>query len=439
MPSWSFALILAAAPPTGFTVSMERLAVSRVAASATVAIDPLMGRVELKGLSLTGKAPQLCPVVERAGETITLRCTSRRLWAELSHDAHGSFIDLRQLTGVSWLDQAELVPMPAWSLRSVLLPDTCPGTLPAARGECALARGELEVAIAAWTEGLSGPDVSLCRLRLGDVALRAGDIEGALAQYTKVPEVGFVGRMAHARSCELMGSCVREADSDKAADTESLPADMARELRLRTARREMAAGRDGRAMLVLLTAMENDADACQGALPLCQKLLAVGLQSTDVEARVSALSAFLTDKARRGPGEYELHPAASQAAFDLGAPAFAASILSANTPKVPAPELSAHLLEIIRMYVAARDPVRATVVLEYAEGKLGAATHGGGWSSARRQLGRHSGTTVAAPPSPERAAEALEALSTQVSLSTDLARAASLRSRAASSTPENAP
>lgn len=432
MLAWSFVTLLTLAPPTGFTVSMERLAVSRVAAGATVVTDPLLGRVVLKGIGLSGKAPRLCPTVERTGETITLHCSSRRLWAELGKDAHGAFVDLREVLGVSWLDQRALWPFKAWSLHSVLLPDTCPGTLAAARAECALDRGEIDVARAAWAEGLTGPDQSLCHLRLGDLAVRDGEIEVALAHYAKVPTVGIIGHMGKVRSCELMGTCLSEAASDEMASTALLPADMAREVRLLTVRRELAAGRDGRAMQALLVSMERDAGACEGALALCQKLIAVGLESADVDARVSALSAFLSEKARKGPAEYELNHAASLAARDLGAPAFAASVLSANTPRVPAAELPVHLLEIVRLYLSARDPVRAAVVLEYAEGKLGAATQRGAWSAARRQLGRGARSTVAAPTA-DRSAEALEALSTQVSLSTDLARAASLRSRAADS------
>ncbi|MDP1824565.1 MAG: hypothetical protein Q8L48_15020 [Archangium sp.] len=415
--------------PTGFTVSVERVDLS---GAATVVVDPLLGRVLVQGASLSGKAPRLCPTVERKGDQLTLRCTTKKLWAEVSHDVRGHFIDLRELSGVSWLDLS-LLPMKGWAPHSVLLPDTCPGTLAAARGECALARGELEAARAAWTDGLTGPDASLCHLRLGDLAIREGAIEAALAYYAKVPPVGFIGRMGQARTCELLGTCLTEDASTHAGNTEALPAELARELTLFSVRRELAAGRDGRAMQVLLALMETDREACEGWLPLCQKFLAVGFASDSADARIAALSAFLTDKARRGPAEYELNRAASLTARDLGAPAFAASILSANTPKVPAAELSAHLLEIVRLYLAARDPVRATVVLEYAEGKLGAGAYRGGWNGARRQLGRRAGTAVAAP-TVERS---LEALSTQVSLSTDLARAAALRSRA--SIPENAP
>ncbi|MDP2271438.1 MAG: hypothetical protein Q8N23_20220 [Archangium sp.] len=416
---------------TGFTVSVERVSLTE-SAGASVTTDPMLAEVILTGLKLSTKAPRLCPTSERRGERLVLHCTTRRVFAQLAHDERGAFLDVREVLGVSWLDFA-LVPLNAWSLRSLSLPDACPGKLAAARGECALAEGDVDAARAAWMEGLDGPDVSLCHLRLGDLAIREGAVEAALTHYAKIPDAGLVGRLAQLRSCELLGTCLTIEASDRAADTRLLAADLAREVRLLTVRRELAAGRDVRAMQVLLTALETDGDACTSALSLCQKFVAAGLESRELEARVAALSSFLTDKVRRGPAEYALNQAASRAASEIGAPGFAASILSANTPHVPGAELSSHLLGIIKLYVAARDPVRATVVLEYAEGKLGSVTRKGEWTSARRQLGRRAMVR----PVPERSTEALDALSAQVSLSTDLARAASLRSKA--STAEKAP
>lgn len=450
MLSWSFAAaILAIAPPTGFTVSVDRLAVSRTTGEASVTVEPLMAQLVLKGLAVTGKS-HLCPTVERAGSTIKVHCTSRRIWAELSHDAKGPFIDLRELSGVSWLDETTQIPLRAWTLKGLLLPDFCPGTLAASRGECALDRGDLKTAKAAWIEGLDSPDASLCHLRLGDLASREGKMEEALAHYSKVPGGGPVGRMGKVRLCELMGTCLSIAESDRMADVDNLPPDMTREVRLATIRRELTAGRDTRAMQSMVASIEADPALCEGAITLCQRFLAIGLQSTEPEARVGALSAFLTDKARKGPYEYALNVAASRIATEVGAPAFAAAILSSNTPRVPPGELSSHLLEIINLYLAAKDPVRAAVVLEYAEGKLGVGTRKANWDQARKKIARRQFDRVitAAPSGPRVAVtpvQTFDALATEVALSTDLARAAAARSKAATpaapvrSTTENAP
>jgi hypothetical protein len=306
----------------------------------------------------------------------------------------------------------------------------------AARAECALARGEPEVARAAWTECLATPDQGLCHLRLGDLAVREGRVEAALAHYARVTTIGPAGTLAKLRGCELLGTCLGPLDSARAAEVTTLTEELAREVRLSSVRRELVAGRDARAMQWLVQGLERDSQLCAGALPLCQKLVAVGLASEDADARIGALSTFLTDKVRKGPAEYALNVAAAEAARDLGAPAFAASILSANTPLVPRAELGEHLLRIVTLYLVARDPVRAAVVLEYAEGKLGGA-NAGRWVQVRRQLGRR-------PQKPERLAverrPSLEALSSDVALTTDLARATALRSKAAEPfPPETAP
>jgi|APLak6261679142_1056127.scaffolds.fasta_scaffold00011_45 hypothetical protein len=423
-------LLAAVPPPTGFSLSVDRVAVRATIAQPTVVVEPLTARVVLRGLVLTGKAPALCPVMEKRDGAVVLRCTTRRLWAELASDKRGAFVDLRELRGLSWLDRDTHVPMHPWSLRAVGIPDVCPGTAAAARAECAFQRGDLEQATNGWVDALSGPDVTLARVRLGDLAVADGDLETALKHYSKATPIGPVGRLAQARSCELIGTCLSREESDRVANVEGMPAELARDQQLHTLRRDLFAGRDLEAMARLQALLEADATVCDGAIEFCQRLIEAGLDSRDVEARIAALSVFLTDKVRHGPHELVLNDQAAKTARELGAPGFAATILAANTPHVPRAELSEHLLNIVRLYVAARDPVRAAVVLEYAEGKLGAATRVGGWASARRQLGRASGTTVAAPVSPVTDAAALDELSSQVSLSADLARAAAARTRA---------
>ncbi|HEY1087651.1 MAG TPA: hypothetical protein VGE37_08150, partial [Archangium sp.] len=69
---------IAVAPPTGFTVSVERVAVTRTGASASIAVDPLTGTVTLEGLTIAGPAPRLC-TVKRAEKNVVLHCRTRRL------------------------------------------------------------------------------------------------------------------------------------------------------------------------------------------------------------------------------------------------------------------------------------------------------------------------------------------------------------------------
>jgi tetratricopeptide (TPR) repeat protein len=303
--------------------------------------------------------------------------------------------------------------------------------VPAARAECALGKGDLEVARAAWEEALLGPDLGLANLRLGDLALLDGDVVLAMNHYAKVIPVGPVGRLAQARTCELAGNCFSEVESKRIASDEGLAPEFARELALYTLRRELVSGRDRAALEFMTKRLSMDPDLCEAARTFCQKVVEVGLGSADVEARIAGLSLYLNDRVRRGPREQALNRVASETAFELGAPAFAAAVLASNTPHVEASALPSHLLRIIKLYTAANDHVRAEVILEYADTKLGAVTRGAEWSAVRKQL-RSNAKTKRAVELPSLAADeqALEALTSQVTLTTDLARAARARSQA---------
>lgn len=442
MLSWTLLSFLAITPPTGFTASVERLRVARSGGEVTVKVEPLLARVVMTGAKLTGKPSQLCPKVERRGDTTTLHCRTRRLWAALAKDARGSYLDVRQLIGVSWLD-ADFIPVMGYAPSTFLLPDSCPGTLLAAQAECALARGDLSRAERLFTACLETPDLGLCHLRLGDFAARRGDVEAALQHWAMAPYNGPVARLARFRTCELMGTCLDVEGSARARSLDTLPPELHLEVKLAAVRRELAAGRDAEAMTLFVSMLEQAPTVCEGNQPLCQRLVWIGLQSDDAEARMGALSVFLQDRVRRGGAEHELNQLAAATATELGAPAFAASIISANTPRVPRAELPEHLLRVIELYLAAHDTVRAAVVFEYAEVKLGAVTQGVRWNAVRKAL-NHKTTLPPAETTVADSTAALAALSDDVSLSTDLARATKARSQAANpltqpATPENAP
>lgn len=420
------------APPTGFTVSVERIHVRPVAQTASVSVEPLLGRVTLLGLSIVGKTPTLCPRLENQDGAILLQCKTRRLWAELVQQGKETFVELREIAGISWQDADAQIPLRSWPLLSLSLPDHCPGTLPATRGECALAAGQLDVARAAWNECLKGPDVNLCRVRLGDLAFREGDIEEALAQWKKVTPVGPIGRMASMRKCELLGSCLVAKESDKMASTDLLPQSMAQEVTLHAIRRELFAGRDAHALELMVNALQHDRMLCHGAVALCQKFIAAGLGSEEPDARIAALSTFLHDEVRGGPSGYRLNQLASQTATELGAYAFAAAILAANTPHVPRNKLPSHLYAVIDLYLRAEDPIRAGVVFEYAESKLGTAVRSAQWNSLRVRLkkGMSPSLPVSKQTPPTKQVADLSSINDTVYISTDLARAAAALSRA---------
>lgn len=423
--------LLALTPPSGFTASIERVPVRVIGSTPLVEVDSLGAEVKLTGLAIIGKAPRLCPKQEATKGAVILKCATRKLWASFDRDGQKAFVEFRELTSIAWLDADARIPPHAWSLKGLSLPDACPGQVPAARAECALGKGDLEVARAAWEEALLGPDLGLANLRLGDLALLDGDVVLAMNHYAKVIPVGPVGRLAQARTCELAGNCFSEVESKRIASDEGLAPEFARELALYTLRRELVSGRDRAALEFMTKRLSMDPDLCEAARTFCQKVVEVGLGSADVEARIAGLSLYLNDRVRRGPREQALNRVASETAFELGAPAFAAAVLASNTPHVEASALPSHLLRIIKLYTAANDHVRAEVILEYADTKLGAVTRGAEWSAVRKQL-RSNAKTKRAVELPSLAADeqALEALTSQVTLTTDLARAARARSQA---------
>lgn len=430
--------LLAITPPTGFTASVERLPVRITnATKASAEVDAMLGQVVLTGVAVTGKT-RTCPTQKVVNGAIVLQCKSHKIWAQLEHDARGAFVDVRELTSINWTDRNAEIPMAAWSLKELSIPDACPGTGAAARAECAWIAGDLSAAKSAWDEALGGPDVGLARLRLGDLALRSGDVETAMKLYAAITTAGPVGRLAAVRACELIGTCFSVTESARVANEEGLALPFAREMALFTMRREVIAGRERAALTMLVSRLEKDAQLCESAIAFCQKLVQAGLESNDVETRIAALSAFLTDSLRRGPRETELSLAASQTAREMGAPGFAAAVLASNTPRIAPAQLSGHLLQVAQLYLAAGDRVRAGVILEYAEGKVGTATRTAAWNQIRRTLGRPLDRTAhAGPTAPSLAKDeaAFEALTSQVALTTDLARAAAARSRAAVSPP----
>lgn len=435
------ATLLAASPlPAGFTASVERLQVRASGRAPQVVVDTLAAEVQLTGLVPVGRAARLCPKQELRDGRWVLHCSTRRLWASYGKDARGAFVDLRQITSIPWLDPEARLPMHAFSLGSLQLPETCPGSGHAAQAECALARGDLKAAKAAWELAVKGPDLNLANLRLGDVAMQDGDVEKAMQHYAKVVPVGPIGRLAHARSCELIGSCFDEVNSSRAANDESLSSEFSRELALYTLRRELYAGRDQAALDLLTTRLEKDSDFCQGAVTFCQKVVAVGLKSPDVEARMGALAAYLNDTLRHGPRQLELNREAADTAAELGAPAFAAAVLASSTPHIEARQLAPHLLRIVKLYAAANDRLRAEMILDYADARLGNATHTAGWNAVRKELkSTNTGAAKQQAPTVVEDPAALEALSSRVALANELARAVRARSQAVEEEPREKP
>jgi hypothetical protein len=433
-------LVLCGAVPTGFTESIERIElVATGTEKASLEVDALGGRVLVAHAKLAKKlTSELCPTAQVTKEGLTLRCTSRRLWAELTQDERGLAIDLRALHGLPWTGDITMA-LHAWPLRVAGIPDECPGKLDAAKGECALALGRTEEAESWFKAARGGADSAIAYLRLGDLALQRGDAETAVHLYAFVAPVGPVGRVARARQCELTGSCLDEVGSKQVADLTGLADAPRAELLLHFWRRELFMNREDRVMPAFVAGLHDDPSLCSGATALCQRMIEVGLRSEDEATRSTALDGWLLAGVQRGPYELELGAEAAKAAESLGAPGFAATVLAGLSSRVPKETLPAHLLRVIELYVAAHDLVRAGVILDYADARLGTKlTSTGGWRAVRARVAASLHSVKRTTPtanSPTVAASNIDELENTVSLAAELARAAAVRSRATGSQP----
>jgi hypothetical protein len=203
-----------------------------------LSVDPLSAHMTLHGAKLAaGAVHAICPTVELKRGALIFTCTTRRLWAALVEEKSELYLEVRELRGLAPGDDS-LVLRP-WPLSSISIPGSCPGELPGPRGECAIAKGNLVEAKEAFLEAIGGADTNLARLRLGDLALREGDLEEALARYSKISFAGPIGRLAKARVCDLTGTCFAGVDAAEVDDITSLPEPLKTEMELYMLRRHL--------------------------------------------------------------------------------------------------------------------------------------------------------------------------------------------------------
>ena len=425
-----FALVtiaLGAPPPTGFTSSMERVALERTSSRVEVTVDPLVKTIVLTGAKISGRLESaLCPTQVKRRDGLSLHCTTRRLWAAIGDDESGLYLDLRALRGVTWQWDAAGLPLQRWPFDGLGIPQSCPGTIDVVKAECALGEGRYDEAAVLFTSALQTPDVHFARLRLGDLALRRGDPEAALSWYSKSAATGPVSRLARMRECDLTGNCLDE----RPATLDGLHPTLAMEGRIHQIRQDLVANRELQAMQQLSSEVEAGRPLCTVAHLFCQKAVQAAFLANNDETASLALSVFATAGLADGPAGIEVARAAAAAAERAGAPAFAAAVLASLSGRLPMDELDVHLQRVARLYLAARDPIRAQFVVEYAEQKLAAATLK---SQAWKQLRRTVEPKVSAPkpPAPPSIAVRLPALADDVAISRELARAVQARSAAA--------
>ncbi len=424
-------IALCASPPTGFTTAVERVALERTGPTAELTIDPFSKSLLVSGVSLRKARldSHLCPTATRTREGLRFACSTRRLWASLDTEGGELFLEIRSLRGVTWRWEPDGIEFTGWPLKTVGIPETCPGTSDAAIAECALVEGRYFEAEERYAAALIGPDSHLARLRLGDFALRRGDPEAALSWYTKVTAAGPVTRIAQLRACDLTGGCL----TGKPPTSEGLAGAPAIEAEVHLIRMALAMDRTGEALRRLFDAIEGGSPICTSNHAFCQRVVQVGLQASDERTQELGLSIFASGHLGDGALGLETTIAAAEAAQQLGAPLYAANVLASISSHLAKPELGAHLLRVAHLYLAGKDPVRARFVVEYAEQRLDAATFSSrDWRTLRQRLApAPARRTDRAQPPP--LAERLPALTDAVNVSAELARAAKASSAAVTS------
>ncbi|GEJ57001.1 hypothetical protein [Anaeromyxobacter diazotrophicus] len=363
----------------------------------------------------------VCPGLSARGSELRLTCRSRRIVARLVDRPRGALLEIWETRGLPW-EGEDAPPLLPFDPPAVGLGHGCPGSTPGGRGECALARGDLDAARAALAEELiaADPAAGHAALRLGDLAYAAGDLRGAATHWARAHGQPWE-RAAAARLCELSAPCVGAASLAAAPSATGLPEPLARDLAFRRARALAFAGEPSQA----LRALAGDAaSACASAPAVCQRLALLALREPG-PAAVEALAVWVELPARdRGPAAYETELAAAAVAEREGAPGFAASVLAAAAARAPAAALPEHLLRTAEMYLAAGDPIRAGVVAEFARARaVRRALPGTRWAAVLRALTPAARRTASRTPPPAAPAEDVSALLAAADQATRAARA----------------
>ncbi|MGC4120520.1 MAG: hypothetical protein QM765_39260 [Myxococcales bacterium] len=338
---------------------------------------------------------------------VVLRCESRRFEAKVAPGAKKGHFDLEvaELRGVPGGAGDEAVPSFYYLTPPSGRGGPCPAKSPAGQVECELAEGHVAVA-APMLRKLLRSSPSYAALRLGDLALREGERATAAAWYQRAVGTDPFARLAAARECELTGSCLqtRLAETFSSAD---LPEPARTEMDLRYARVLLLLGQVPDAAATLARRLADDArpPACGEAPLFCRRMALSALQ--DPAAGTSALELYLVLPQRlQGPLALELGEAAAEAAARSGAPRFGANLL-ASVEGLAAPAARDGLLaRTAELYLAAGEPVRASVIFEYVRTRLSKkALQAPRWRAIAEALAAVPRAEASAPSVPEAAAD----------------------------------
>jgi hypothetical protein len=421
-------------PPVRLTMSAaaERIALPKLHGPVELTVDALFRIIRLRptkdspaalASKLAAATGSLCPKVIVRDGAAELLCRNRRVEALLEKKGNLTFLDINEVRGLPWRPGLDHAPSYFFDPWKVGMGPGCPGRSEAAIGECQLKQGHQLDAARAFRNAISTNYRQPATLRLGDLALVTGDPMTAAGWYRRVGGFGVFGRMATQRLCELDGTCLSSTeDVLHVFDTRDLPEPLRAETLMRAARAEAYMGRISSAIHIIGEQVQakGAASICRedGDL-LCRRILlhamrsAVGpeaLQDAGYAAEMAARKEMDIHEALkasdepysfeslmqiyfalpgwdRGPLAVELAQAAAAVAQRMGAPGFAGNLLASSAREIPDARLSQHLLMAANAFIKAEDFVRARVVAEYVQTRLGLKGRAGdGWRGVMKTL-----------------------------------------------------
>lgn len=409
----SFALMgVAIEPPTESpfsnafvltTNTVEHVAVPRGAPRFRVELDPLSMQLTLvktrgskrdwatleKRLRKELHPDGVCRTIRRVKNKLILGCQTRQLDARLIRAGGKRVLELVVRRGLPESAYAKHNPHFSYPPTVLKILDSCPGKRAVTKGECAYAEGHQAEAATYFLDAYDGVFRAMAALRLGDIAAAGGDLGKAARWYGLVPPNHKLASVAAARLCELTGACVQQGTDAVTFSAKKLPSPFGAEMVLRRARLLAFMDRPQEAVAVLTKARRSIREmACGQNFGLCRRLALAAIEDASMDEAPKALEFYLTlGDVREGPYARRLALAAAQKASDIGAPHFAATLLTSVTHLISKRALPRHLQTVVRQYAKAEDKARAEVVLAYAQAKLGRrAMRAKSWKAIRRTV-----------------------------------------------------
>jgi hypothetical protein len=211
---------------------------------------------------------------------------------------------------------------------------------------------------------------------LGALAMEDRDPLRAAEAFQQAGIRGIFGRIASLDLCQLTAECSAHEKASKGMLTERLPEPIRTAVEMREIRREAYYGSATVAAASLSRRMaENLRDnPCEGVyFETCREVALAAMLSEEDPLTALELYVSLPGGSEWRVADVDSARAAALAATRVGAPGFAASLLTSVTRAVHPSAQEEHLRNIVLLYREAGDDIRAQVVLDYAVARGGKA------------------------------------------------------------------